>query len=130
MDAEQAMQELLEVSPQVSAAVIADRTGSPQASSFPGDDDRATRLADIGVRALDRADTARTELGREPVVQCEVATGEGNLFVVADEQRLVCAVTSAEPTVGLVFYDLKTALRTLREVDRATDSATAKAGRS
>jgi hypothetical protein len=32
---------------------------------------------------------------------------------VRDERHLVAAVTGAQPTVGLVFYDLKTCLRLL-----------------
>jgi hypothetical protein len=32
---------------------------------------------------------------------------------VRDEGHLVAAVTGAQPTVGLVFYDLKTCLRLL-----------------
>ena len=35
----------------------------------------------------------------------------GCVFVVQDDERVVDAVTAPEPTVGLVFYDLKTCLR-------------------
>ena len=113
--ARQALQELLDVSPQVEAAVIARRDGEAIASSLPPGGDRDDRLARLGMQVLEQAERSRVELGREPVVQCEVATGTGNVFVVADATNLVIAVTCVEPTVGLVFYDLKTALRTLRE---------------
>ncbi len=45
------------------------------------------------------------------LVQLEAATGEGSLFVVRDDERDVAAVTKAEPTAGLVFFDLKSCLR-------------------
>jgi predicted regulator of Ras-like GTPase activity (Roadblock/LC7/MglB family) len=113
--ADQALQELLEVSPQVEAAVIAERSGTPISSSVPGAGSSAGRLGQLASRILAQAEKSRAELGREPVTQCEIATGDGNVFVVADADHLVAAVTGSEPTVGLVFYDLKTALRSVRE---------------
>jgi hypothetical protein len=35
------------------------------------------------------------------------------VFVVRDGDRLIAATTTPEPTVGLVFYDLKSCLRGL-----------------
>lgn len=111
-----ALEELLEVSPQVDAAVIVERDGGRLVASAPSTSDRmAERLGATCVRILDAAEQARRELGREPVVQVEVATPDGHVFVVADATWIVAAVTDADPTVGLVFYDLKTALRTVRE---------------
>jgi hypothetical protein len=40
---------------------------------------------------------------------------EGSVFAVRDEARMVCAVTGGDPTVGLIFYDLKTCLRNIAE---------------
>ena len=48
---------------------------------------------------------------RERLVQLQVAIPDGCVFLVQDDERLVAAVTVAEPTVGLIFYDLKTCLR-------------------
>jgi len=121
--ADQALQELLEVSPQVEAAVIAERGGTPIASSVPGTGSGAGRLGQVASRILTQAEKSRGELGREPVTQCEIATGDGNVFVVADADHLVAAVTGNEPTVGLVFYDLKTALRSVREARQVTTDA-------
>ena len=45
------------------------------------------------------------------LVQLEAATSDGSLFVVRDDERVVAAVTKAEPTAGLVFFDLKSCLR-------------------
>lgn len=112
-----ALEELLEVSPQVDAAVVVERDGGRLVASAPatGGGRMADQLAATCDRILDAAEQARRELGREPVVQVEVATPDGHVFVVADTSWLVAAVTDADPTVGLVFYDLKTALRAVRE---------------
>ncbi len=118
-----ALEELLEVSPQVDAAVVLERDGGRLLASAPASSDRvADRLATTCVKIIDAAEQARRELGREPVSQVEVATPDGHVFVVADGSWIVAAVTDADPTVGLVFYDLKTALRTVREA-RVTPSA-------
>ena len=111
-----ALDELLEVSPQVDAAVILERDGGRLIASAPASGSRmADRFGATCIRMLDAAEQARAELGREPVAQVEVATPDGHVFVVADARWLVAAVTDADPTVGLVFYDLKTALRSVRE---------------
>ena len=47
--------------------------------------------------------------------QLEASTVTGSVFVVRDGDRLIAATTSPEPTVGLVFYDLKTCLRSIEE---------------
>lgn len=122
--AEQALQELVDVSPQVQRAVLCTLAGKPLASATPGkvasDGSQAPELASITTRVLEQADRARVQLDREPVVQCEIGTGTGNLFVVRDQQHVIAAVTGLEPTVGLVFYDLKTALRSVRTQPPAT----------
>ena len=67
------------------------------------------------MRLWDAADRARRDLGRPQLSQLEVATGEGSVFAVRDDEHLIVASTPPEPTVGLIFYDLKTCLRNLRE---------------
>ena len=47
------------------------------------------------------------------MAQLEAATLEGSVFVVRDGERMIAATTTPEPTVGLVFYDLKTSLRSV-----------------
>jgi hypothetical protein len=73
-------------------------------------DERAARLADGARRLLDAA-----EPEQPGVAQLEAATVAGSVFVVRDGERLIAATTSPEPTVGLVFYDLKTCLRSIDE---------------
>lgn len=118
-----AIQELLDVSPQVEVALVTTRTGDTVAASLRSGvsaDHIASRITPLIVRMIEQTERARVELGREPVTQCEVACGDGSVFLVADASRVVVAVTDAEPTVGLVFYDLKTALRVVREADAAS----------
>ena len=50
----------------------------------------------------------------------EVATGDGSVFVVVDGKRRLAATTAAAPTVGLVFYDLKSALRAIGQTPSPT----------
>jgi predicted regulator of Ras-like GTPase activity (Roadblock/LC7/MglB family) len=119
-----ALDELLEVSPQVDAAVILERDGGGLLASAPPSSSRmADRFGATCVKLLEAADQARAELGREPVAQVEVATPDGHVFVVADPRWIVAAVTDADPTVGLVFYDLKTALRAVREASAASNGS-------
>lgn len=115
-----ALVELLEVSPQVDAAVILERDGGNVVASAPDSSARmADKLGTTCMRILDAAEQSRRELGREPVSQVEVGTPDGHVFVVGDASWVVAAVTDADPTVGLVFYDLKTALRAVREAATA-----------
>jgi predicted regulator of Ras-like GTPase activity (Roadblock/LC7/MglB family) len=117
MDAEAALSELLEISPYIVAALVAERDGETLAASIAGRravDDAATQLGTQIAGLIARAERAQSELGREPISQLEVAVGDGNVFVVLDSAHMVAAVTGSEPTVGLVFYELKTTLRALR----------------
>jgi outer membrane biosynthesis protein TonB len=50
-------------------------------------------------------------------VQLEAALGDGHVFVVPEADRVIAAATRPEPTVGLVFYDLKSALRSSAAAD-------------
>ena len=121
--ASRALEELLEVSPQVDAAVVLERDGGRLLASAPASSDRvADRFAATCVKLVEAAEQSRRELGREPVAQVEVATPDGHVFLVTGGDWIVAAVTDADPTVGLVFYDLKTALRAVREAAQAGTS--------
>jgi predicted regulator of Ras-like GTPase activity (Roadblock/LC7/MglB family) len=105
MEAQQALADLTEVSSQIQAAVVFDDKGKV-AGSTHGDGEA---LAKAAAELLAAADELRP--GDAPLTQLEVATAEGSVFVVRQEQATIAATTSANPTVGLVFYDLKSALR-------------------
>jgi hypothetical protein len=61
------------------------------------------------VQLLEDATAFRS--GERSVTQLEASTQEGSVFVVRDGDRLIAATTGPSPTVGLVFYDLKSCLR-------------------
>jgi predicted regulator of Ras-like GTPase activity (Roadblock/LC7/MglB family) len=123
--AQEAIADLLDVSPQVEHVVIATRAGEVIAHSMGERDSAATSFAQASLRIVEQAEAARLDLDRDPVTQCEIATGSSHIFVVTDTERFVSAITPVDPTVGLVFYDLKTVLRTLRERSPHSSNGTA-----
>src|SRR5438067_10808108 len=117
VDAAQALADLTEISSQIVQAAIVDPDGAVLASTF-GDDDRAKRFAAGVARLVDEADALRGGHGLAGLAQLEAATLDGSVFVVRgpDAGGYIAAVTRPEPTVGLVFYDLKHALRSVDPV--------------
>jgi predicted regulator of Ras-like GTPase activity (Roadblock/LC7/MglB family) len=113
MDAAAALERLGEISSQVRAAVIFERGGKVVGSTF-ADDQRAKDVAEEAEALLTEAEQGR-DAGDEAAefAQLEVALQGGSVFVVRDGDRLIAATTQPEPTVGLVFYDLKSCLRDL-----------------
>jgi predicted regulator of Ras-like GTPase activity (Roadblock/LC7/MglB family) len=124
MDASAALERLRDISSQVRAAVIFDRSGEVVGSTL-GDDERAKRFAEEAASLLESAEKRRQEDAPAEFAQLEVALREGSVFLVRHDDRLIAAVTSPEPTVGLVFYDLKSCLRDLEEpaADEAAEPA-------
>jgi len=110
MDAQQALADLTEISSQIQAAVVFDEQGKVAAATV--DESRAGALADGAGRLLDQAEQVKAGTGGS-LIQLEAATDEGSVFVVADGPRRIAATTAPDPTVGLVFYDLKSALRAI-----------------
>jgi predicted regulator of Ras-like GTPase activity (Roadblock/LC7/MglB family) len=106
MDATQALADLTEISSQVEAAVLFDEGGGVAASTLG--DEAARALALAAAELLDRAGSLA---GGGEVTQVEASTPDGSVFVVRDGARRIAATTSADPTIGLVFYDLKSCLR-------------------
>jgi predicted regulator of Ras-like GTPase activity (Roadblock/LC7/MglB family) len=103
MDAEQAIADLTEISPQVKEVVVLGADGA--VTGLNTAPERAEVIAEAARGLLDAA-------GAE-IAQLEAATAGGSVFVVRDGDRVIAATTSPEPTVGLVFYDLKTCLRSI-----------------
>lgn len=82
------------------------------ASTLPAE--RAEGFA-VAARLLwEQAEVVRGE-GEAKLTQLEAATKEGSVFVVREAEQTLAAVTSPEPTAGLVFYDLRSALRSAGE---------------
>src|SRR5918994_6156996 len=113
MDAASALADLTEISSQVEAAVVLDDAGAVVASTLD-DAERSARLARAALDLLDAAGK-RLEPGGRSLTQLEAALREGSVFVAREEGRSIVATTSPDPTSGLVFYDLKTCLRSLAE---------------
>jgi predicted regulator of Ras-like GTPase activity (Roadblock/LC7/MglB family) len=114
MDASQALADLTEISSQVEQVAIVGGDGAVLASTFE-DEERAKRFADGARRLVEEAETVREARGLGAVGQLEAATLRGSVFVVRGNDRLIAATTKPEPTVGLVFYDLKHCLRSIDE---------------
>jgi predicted regulator of Ras-like GTPase activity (Roadblock/LC7/MglB family) len=108
MDAAQAIADLTEISPQVREVAIVGADGALVGSNAPVG--AAERLVAAAAKLVEEA-----ELLRPGIAQLEAATVSGSVFVVRDGGRLIAATTTPEPTVGLVFYDLKSCLRALGE---------------
>jgi predicted regulator of Ras-like GTPase activity (Roadblock/LC7/MglB family) len=112
-----ALDHLTEISSQVQAAVVLDRDGTVLASTL--DDERAGRIARAALELFRGADAQR----EQELVQLDAAFESGSVFVVRDGERLIAATTTPQPTVGLVYYDLKSALRGLAEAEQAKPKA-------
>jgi predicted regulator of Ras-like GTPase activity (Roadblock/LC7/MglB family) len=108
VDTAQAIADLTEISSQIRSVVLFDRKGSVMGSNL-ADDGAAGRFAAAAQSLLAAADEVRA--GGERLTQLEAETEEGSVFVVRDGDRLIAATTGEDPTVGLVFYDLKSCLR-------------------
>lgn len=108
MDAQQALVDLTEISSQIEVAAICVTTGAVIASTL-ADEARSATLGGLAARLLTTA-TAAGSAGAE-LVQLEVASAAGSVFLVRDGDLSIVAVTKPQPTSGLVFYDLKSALR-------------------
>jgi predicted regulator of Ras-like GTPase activity (Roadblock/LC7/MglB family) len=112
MDAAQALEGLTEISSQIEAACLFDSGGAEIATTLR-DDAAARRFVEAARALLTEAQSMPRDADAGPLAQLEAATLDGSVFVVLDGDRAVAAATKPEPTVGLVFYDLKSCLRAL-----------------
>ncbi len=109
MDAARALADLTEVSSQVRGAVIVDPDGTVLASTFS--DDGGDDVGAAAATLLRAAKELPRDAGRVELTQLEAALPRVSVLVVDDGTHAIAAVTERNPTSGLVFYDLKTALR-------------------
>lgn len=113
MTADAALAELMAVSPQLLRVVIL-RGDAAEASSVDGvSADGFATAAQAIVVALDDAAPGRSRSSTAGLLQAEVATDAGSVFVVRSGSRAVVGCTRPSPTVGLVFYDMKACLRSI-----------------
>jgi len=125
MDAAQALADLTEISSQVVHVAIVDENGAVLATTIP-DTGRASRFVERVGTLLDEAEELRQMRGLPGLAQLEAATLEGSVFAVRRDGRVIAATTRPDPTVGLVFYDLKHCLRSIGESEPPSTNGTAK----
>lgn len=123
VDAAQALADLTEISSQIVHVAIVDGNGSVLATTFD-DEQRSKRFVEGVVRLVEEADVVRQSHGLPGLAQLEAATLDGSIFVVRNlaGSSYIAALTRPEPTVGLVFYDLKHCLRSI-EVEQKRPAA-------
>jgi hypothetical protein len=102
--------DLLEVSSQIEVAVVFGPAGELEGSTL-ADEQRSADLVRSARDLLAAAEESGP--GRDQLGQLEVSSPEGSVFVVRGATLLIAALTGPEPTVGLVFYDLKSCLRNI-----------------
>jgi hypothetical protein len=108
MDAAQALADLAEISSQIESAVLFMDDGSVSGATGAGDD-AAEALVRGALGLLEGSAAFRSD--DRTVTQLEASTRDGSVFVVREGARGIVATTGPQPTVGLVFYDLKSCLR-------------------
>jgi predicted regulator of Ras-like GTPase activity (Roadblock/LC7/MglB family) len=118
MDAAQALADLTEISSEVVHVVIVGGDGSLLATTV-GDQQRAERLVAAISRLLEEAERLARTRGLGELSQLEASTLEGSVFAARSGGRLIAATTRPDPTVGLVFYDLKHCLGSIEETPAA-----------
>jgi predicted regulator of Ras-like GTPase activity (Roadblock/LC7/MglB family) len=123
VDAAQALADLTEISSQVVDVAIVGEDGTVLATTIE-DADRADRFVRGVVDLVAQADSIRDARGLPDLAQLEAATLEGSVFAVRREGRLIAATTRPDPTVGLVFYDLKHCLRSIEDGSRESPART------
>ncbi len=118
MTGDQALQQLLDVSEDVVAAVIFDLAGEPIGATVGAEDARS--VVETAGAMLAYADALRTKPSAE---RLEAVTAEGSIFVVRKGSRAVVAATGRDPVAGLVYHDLRAALKKAKR--RAKEKADA-----
>ncbi len=123
MDAAQALADLTEISSQVAQVAIVDRDGSLLATTAR-DPARTERFVGAVSRLLEEAARLARSRGLPELTQLEASTLDGSVFAVRRDGRLIAATTRPDPTVGLIFYDLKHCLGAIEEAAPPTSNGT------
>ncbi|MBK5225310.1 MAG: roadblock/LC7 domain-containing protein [Thermoleophilia bacterium] len=113
--AKEAIQELLEMSTSIRHAVLVRGENEVMASTFANSQSEGTMVA-MARRMLEEARMSAKEMDRPALTQVFVEAKSGCVFIVTGEKDTwLAASTGTDPTVGLVLYDVNTALRTALE---------------
>src|SRR5262249_12962938 len=101
-------------SSQVVDVAIIDADGSIMATTT-SDPARAERFASGVARLVAQAEMLPEVPGLPDLAQLEAPTLEGSVFAVRRARPMRAATRRPDPTVGLVFYDLKHCLRSVED---------------
>jgi predicted regulator of Ras-like GTPase activity (Roadblock/LC7/MglB family) len=113
MTGDQALQQLLDVSEDVVAAVVFELNGEPIGATV--NDEEARSVAETAAAMLAYADALRAKPSTE---RLQAVTAEGSIFVVRKGSRAVVAATGRDPVAGLVLHDLRAALKNVKRRTR------------
>jgi hypothetical protein len=115
VDANDALDQLLQVSEDVRAAVVFERGGELIAGTLL--DEEARELAGLGDAMLAYADTLRDAASARRV---EAVTPDGGVYVAQDGELAVAAVAAPGALAALVQHDLRTLLGNVSRPRRRT----------
>ena len=112
VDADGALGDLVDVSHDVEAAALLGTDGTALASTLDGD--AAASFAAAVYRVVSAAEAVKPGEAAE-LSRLEVRLSDGSLFVVRDDDRLAAATTGPSISGALVFHDLGSCLRSIRD---------------
>lgn len=117
--AKEALDELLEMSSSIRQAVLVRGQDEVLASTFAGGESEAAMVGESRAM-IEAARQAADEMGRPALTQIFVEARSGCVFIALGERDTwLAATTGVDPTIGLVLYDVNTALRTALEGEAA-----------
>jgi hypothetical protein len=108
MDANDALEHLLDVSDEIRVAVVVE-AGEAVATNL-ADEEAAEEIAQLADAMLAYAGTMRRDVA---VRQLQAVTPDGDVHVAREGDRTVVAVAAPGSLVGLVRHDLRTLLTSL-----------------
>jgi predicted regulator of Ras-like GTPase activity (Roadblock/LC7/MglB family) len=109
MEVQDALEQLVDVSPDVEAAVAFELTGRVTGSTL-GDDERSRAIAAAASRLFQDASALRAGHRAEEIA----AVGrQGALVAVRHAEGAVAAVTARNPAASLALHDVRTCVRAL-----------------
>ena len=101
-----ALDDFLEVSPDVEAAAVVSADGLPMASALPPHVEE-DRLAAMSAALLTLGERAAQGLGKGDLAQVFVEGEQGYVVLMSAGETVLVAVTSKDSKVGLILYEMR-----------------------
>lgn len=112
----QALDDLLNVSPEVEAAAVVSADGLPMASALPPHVEEE-RLAAMSAALLTLGDRAAEGLGKGQLQQVFIEGSDGHVILMsAGRDAVLVSVVSHGAKIGLVLYEMRKSAATVAEV--------------